>query len=360
MNLALKYRPKTFDEVVGQRATSAILKAMIIKGSLQQALLFTGPSGVGKTTMARIVAAELNPDAKEDVHNGTHPTVIEIDGASNGSVEAMRTLKRELNFATAGRRVVIIDEVHAISDEAKAVLLNLLEFPPDNVTFILITTEAHRIPTSVRHRCDHYFFKQASVADLVERLSYVRSEEQLGMRTTLLNLIAQRSEGSFREALMLLEQAAVAGVKTVPEYNTLRGEVDYGPTLIINAMRGPIDALSMLETVLRFSTAEEVADRVIETLKDIMLMKGGINLTYTDKSLDERVQIAKELNTDQVLKAMKIMWDLQTKLKMVDPVRGLELAFSLIGSVLQTTPVVATPSVQPTTMTLNAMRNTRA
>src|SRR6185437_4966576 len=101
-----------FSDVVGQKSTSVILNAMITKGVLSQALLFTGPSGVGKTTMARIVAAELNPDAKEDVHNGTHPAVIEIDGASNGSVDAMRTLKRELNLVTVGRRVIIIDEVH--------------------------------------------------------------------------------------------------------------------------------------------------------------------------------------------------------------------------------------------------------
>lgn len=360
MNLALKYRPRQFNEVVGQRASSAILNAMIVKGALQQALLFTGPSGVGKTTMARIVAAELNPDSKEDVHAGSHPSVIEIDGASNGSVEAMRGLKRDLNYATSGRKVVIIDEVHAISDEAKAVLLNLLEFPPANVTFILITTEAHRIPNTVRHRCDHYFFKQASVEDLVERLSYVNNAEKLGIQTTLLNLIAQRSEGSYREALMLLEQASFAGIKSVGQYYSLHGEADYGPTIIINAMLGPSDALGVLEGILRYSTAEEVVNRVIETLKDLMLLKGGINLTYTGTALEQRLELAKQLNTDQILKAMRIIWDLQTKLSVGDPVRGLELAFALMASVLE----INTPSSQPasnsTPMTLNAMRNTRA
>lgn len=355
MNLALKYRPQQFNDVVGQRATSVILNAMIIKGALQQALLFTGPSGVGKTTMARIVAAELNPEAKEDVHAGTHPSVIEIDGASNGSVEAMRGLKKDLNYAVVGRKVVIIDEVHAISDEAKAVLLNLLEFPPANVTFILITTEAHRIPTTVRHRCDHYFFKQASVADLVERLSFVNSEEGFEVSGELINLIAQRSEGSYRESLMLLEQVSVAGIKTVAQYSTLHGEVDYGPTIITNAMLGPSNALGVLESILRYSTTEEVVSRVIETLKDIMLLKGGITLTYTDTALEQRINLARELNTDQILKAMRIIWDLQTKLSVGDPVRGLELAFSLLGGVLQTDKVPA-PATN-NTMSLEGMRN---
>ncbi len=356
MNLALKYRPREFSDVVGQRATSVILNAMVAKQALSQVLLFTGPSGVGKTTMARIVAAELNPDAKEDVHNGTHPAVIEIDGASNGSVEAMRRLKRELNLMTVGRRVVIIDEVHAISEEAKAVLLNLLEFPPANVTFILITTEAHRIPITVRHRCDHYFFKQASVEDLVQRLSHVVSAEGIETSEQLINLIAQRSEGSFRESLMLLEQASVVGVKTVEQYNTLHGEIDYGPTLIINAMRGPSNAMDMLQSVLRHASAEEVVNRVIETLRDLMLLKGGIDLSYTDSALDTRIEIAKNISKEQILACMKIMWTLQTKLALGDPVRGLELAFSLMGEALE----VKTFEAAPIKLSLAQMKSTKA
>lgn len=356
MNLALKYRPKEFSDVVGQRATSVILNAMIAKQSLAQVLLFTGPSGVGKTTMARIVAAELNPDAKEDVHNGTHPAVIEIDGASNGSVEAMRKLKRELNLMTVGRRVVIIDEVHAISEEAKAVLLNLLEFPPANVTFILITTEAHRIPITVRHRCDHYFFKQASVEDLVQRLSHINSVEGFEVSIELLNLIAQRSEGSYRQAEMILEQASAVGVKTVEQYNTLHGEIDYGPTLILNTLLGPSNAVDMLQNILRYVSAEEVVNRVVETLKDLMLLKGGISLSYTDQALNSRTDLAKQLSKEQILAAMKIMWTLQTKLALGDTVRGLELAFSLIGEVLEVKSVV--PDSGP--MSLSQMRNTKS
>lgn len=352
MNLALKYRPQTFSDVVGQKVNSVILNAMMQKKALSQVLLFTGPSGTGKTTMARIVAAELNPDDKDAVHAGVHPAVIEIDGASNGSVEAIRQLKRDLNFVTLGWRVVIIDEVHAISDEAKAALLNLLEFPPAKVTFILITTETHKIPKTVRHRCDHYPFKIASIDDLVQRLSFVNSEEGFQMSDELLNLIAQRSEGSYRESMMLIEQASVAGIRTVEQYNKLQGEVDFGPVLISSALYGPPSALGKLESILRYSNAEEVFNRTVETLKDLMLLKGNIPLTHTGAALDSRMSLAAKLGTDQILKSMRILWDLETKLGVGDSVRNLELAFSLIADAVKQEEL----PLPPVGMSLDAMR----
>lgn len=334
MNLALKYRPKQFSEVVGQRATSVLLQAMVQKSKLSQVLLFTGPSGVGKTSMARIIAAQLNSEGATDVHEGIHPAVIEIDGASNGSVEAIRKLKRDVNFAIAGHRVVIIDEVHAISDAAFAALLNLLEFPPKNVTFILITTESHKIPKTIRHRCDSYTFKKASVEDLFARLQWIASEENIVVDNALIELIAHRAEGSFREACMLLEQISIAEIATIGEYNELQGEVDFGPTLILSTLNGSISAISQLESVLRYSNTEEVVDRTVETLRDVMLLKGGISLDYTSKALEIRQALASKLSTEQLLKAIRIVWDLQTKLKNADSVRGLEMAYALLGDIL--------------------------
>ncbi len=215
MNLALKYRPRDFSQVVGQKATSAILGAMIAKKALSQVLLFTGPSGVGKTSMARIIAAQLNSEGATEVHEGRHPAVLEIDAASNGNVEAIRQLKRDLNYAIAGHRVVIIDEAHAMSPEAFAALLNLLEFPPANITFILITTESQKIPTTIRHRCDRYTFKKANVEELRERLLHVIDSEKITIDADLLDLLAQRAEGSYREALMLLEQVWMGDITSI-------------------------------------------------------------------------------------------------------------------------------------------------
>lgn len=363
MNLALKYRPREFDDVVGQKANSVILKAMIDKNKLSQVLLFTGPSGIGKTSMARIIAAQVNSEGAEDVHQGTHPAVLEIDAASNGSVEAIRQLKRDVNYAIIGHRVVILDEAHAMSPEAFAALLNLLEFPPTNVTFILITTEAHKIPKTIRHRCDHYKFKKASVEDLIGRLRWVVSQEGIEIEDALVDLIAQRSEGSYREALMILDQVNTGGISSVAEYNNLQGEVDYGPSLILSATGGSAAALIKLDEVLRYTAAEDVIDRTVDTLKDIMVLKGGMQLSHSGQALESRLELASKLGIDQVLKAIRIVWDLQTKLGAGDPVRGLEMAYSLLGEILNlgiNTPSVTTPKpTSATAMSIEDMRKYR-
>lgn len=353
MNLALKYRPRTFDEVVGQKVNSVILKAMVAKNSLPQVLLFTGPSGVGKTSMARIVAAELNPDAKEDVHNGTHPAVLEIDAASNGSVDRIRQLKKDVLHVIPGHRVVIIDEAHAISDEGKSALLNMLEFMVPNVTFILVTTEIHKIPETIRHRCEHYRFKIANVEDLVARLQVIVQAEGIEMEDDLLSLIANNSEGSFRESCMILRQISVAGIKTVEQYKNLFHEVDFGPILIKSALSGPSSALKELEYLLTYTPAEDILNTTVETLKDIMLLKGGISLTYSGKALENRLELASELTTEQILKAMRFIWDAQTKLTGLDTIRSLQLVFSLSGEVLQ---VVKAVPKNNTTLSFEQMK----
>lgn len=341
MNLALKYRPKQFSDVAGQRAVSVVLQAMITKNSLSQVLLFTGASGVGKTSMARIVAAQLNSEAAEDVFSGTHPAVLEIDAASNGSVERIRNLRKDISYAVPGHRVVVMDEIQAISDQGFNALLNLLEFPPPNVTFILITTEEHRVPKTIRHRSDRYPFKAATVEEIHDRLLYVKQQEGFEIADDLLNLIAERSEGSYREALMILDQVTVAEIKSVAEYNELQGEVDYGPTLIRSALSGPVEALSQLESVLRYTTTDNIIDRTGETLRDLIMLKGGNRLQYTGKALEVRHELATKLGTDQLLKAIHIIWDLQTKLADGNPVRGLEMAYAIMGETLNTTPSAA-------------------
>lgn len=357
MNLALKYRSRTFDDVVGQKAISVVLQAMIAKGMLDQVLLFTGPSGVGKTSMARIIAAQLNSEQASEVHEGTHPAVLEIDAASAGSVAELRQLKKDLQYTVPGHRIIILDEAHAISREGKAVLLNMLENPPANVTFILITTEAHEIPKEVRHRCDTYHFKKASVADLVTRLRYVADKEHIEVDEELIYLIAQRSEGSFRESLMLLKQVWVGNITSIEQYNRLHGEFDYGPALIKSALKGPVEAVKYLELLLFHTTAEDISDRIVETLRDLMILKGKGTLEYAGDALDSRVELANKLDSARILKALRIMWDLQTKLGNADPIRGLTMAFSLLSEAVCVIPVADTPVVKAAPLSLSQMQN---
>lgn len=352
MNLALKYRPRTFDDVVGQKAVSIVLKAMIAKGVLDQALLFTGPSGVGKTSMARIIAAELNPEGAQEVHEGTHPAVLEIDAASSGGVETIRQLIRDLNYSIEGHRVVIIDEAHAMSDEAKTTLLKPLEFSFSRVTFILVTTESHRIPTTIAHRCDKYMFRRAMPTEILARLQYIVDQENIVISEDLLKILAQRSEGSFREAIMMLNKLSVANISSVDEYNNIQGKVDYGPDLIKAACEGPAKAVEFLDEILYYRHTEDVIDTTIAVLKDIMLLKSNIAIDSDNK--DTRIALAKMLSVNQLIKAMKVMWDLQTKLVHAHPVRSLEMAFGMLGEILQ---ISVSTETKSSVMSLAAMKN---
>lgn len=355
MNLALKYRPKTFDDMVGQKGVCILLQAMIQKNMLDSALLFTGPSGVGKTSMARIIAAQLNSEGATDVHEGTHPSVLEIDAASSGSVAALRQLKSDLNFTTWGHRVVILDEAHAISDEGKIVLLNMLEFVPENVTFILLTTESHRIPKEVRHRCDEYKFKAASVEDLVKMLEKVVEIEGISADFNLLNLISQRSQGSYREALMLLKQIWAAQVTSVEEYNSVFGEHDFGPFLLNEALKGPVSAPSALENTLFHMPASEIISSLIITLKDLMILKSNQPIDFTGSSLEIRQDLARSLTPALILKALRIMWDLETKLQNSDKNLSLHMAYLLIAEAIGKT---ATDTLSQLSVQANITQNT--
>lgn len=343
MNLALKYRPREFKDVVGQRAPSAILSVMIQKKRLASALLFAGPSGVGKTSMARIVAAELNPDAKDAVHAGTHPNVLEIDGASNGSVEAIRTLKKDLTYSSIGHRVIIIDEVHAISGHAFDALLNLLEFTPKNVTFILCTTEEHNIEDAVRHRCDPYTFVKASVSDILTRLQDIVALEQINVSAELLEVLAVRSEGSFRKSQMLLDQVWGAGISSLETYNQLYGDIDFAPSLIASTLQGPSSALNKLETILYYTNPEEIVNDCVQTLRDLILLKSSIEPKIASGVLPVRKKLAKAFNTEELVKAMTVFWDLQTKLSNTDQVRGLEMVFAMLGQLFNRTIINTIP-----------------
>jgi DNA polymerase III subunit gamma/tau len=334
MKLDLKYRPRQFSEVVGQKASSLVLQAMLNKNMLEPVLLFTGPSGTGKTSMARIIAAELNPDSKEFVHSGQHPNVIEIDAASNGSVAALRDLKKDLNYATAGHVVVILDEVHAISKEGMTVLLNLLEFPPTNVTIILLTNQFNLIPKEVRHRCDTYHFNKASIADLTERLVDVVEKEGAQIDAELINFIAQRSEGSYRESLMILSQMIAGEIRTVEQYQNLHGMLDYGPKILAEALKGPEFALKVLEDSLYYAADRDIFEQISNCLIDITLLKGNINSDHVGKSLEVRQVLADNISKSDLMKITRILWDLQVKLSSGNLTLNLKLAVNLISDII--------------------------
>ncbi len=205
---ALKYRPKKFEEVVGQQAVTNTLKNAIAKDHLAQALLFTGPRGVGKTTCARILAKEINKAEGLSADEDFAFNIFELDAASNNSVDDIRNLIEQVRIPPqVGKyKVYIIDEVHMLSAQAFNAFLKTLEEPPAHAIFILATTEKHKIIPTILSRCQIYDFKRISAFDIKEHLKKIVEKEGLEAEEDALFLIAQKADGALRDALSMFDK----------------------------------------------------------------------------------------------------------------------------------------------------------
>lgn len=202
-----KYRPKTLTEIVGQKHITDTLKNAIANQKISHAYLLTGPRGVGKTSVARILAHEINNlDYDESQH---HMDIIEIDAASNRRIDEIRDLRDKVHIlpSSAPYKVYIIDEVHMLTREAFNALLKTLEEPPKHAIFILATTEAHKLPETIISRTQHFSFKPIPVETLVSHLQSITKSEKINIDSDALTLIAHHGDGSFRDSISLLDQA---------------------------------------------------------------------------------------------------------------------------------------------------------
>ena len=218
---ARKYRPSTFNTVIGQASITSTLKNAIRTNQLAQAFLFTGPRGVGKTTCARILAKTINctdltPDfeccnACESCvafNNGQSLNIFELDAASNSTVDDMRALVEQVRYHPQGGkyRTYIIDEVHMLSPSAFNAFLKTLEEPPSYAKFILATTEKHKIIPTILSRCQIFDFNRITVTDIAHHLQYVANSEHVTAEEEALHLIAQKADGALRDALSIFDQ----------------------------------------------------------------------------------------------------------------------------------------------------------
>ncbi|HSW79259.1 MAG TPA: DNA polymerase III subunit gamma/tau [Candidatus Saccharimonadales bacterium] len=220
MGIALyrKNRPKSLESVVGQEHITKTLQNAIKKGAISHAYLFTGPRGVGKTSIARILAHEINGLPYTD--DSMHLDIIEIDAASNRRIDEIRDLRDRVSIAptTAKYKVYIIDEVHMLTREAFNALLKTLEEPPAHVVFILATTEAHKLPDTIVSRTQRFTFRPISTAKIVAHLRSIADSEKIDITDDALELIARHGEGSFRDSISLLDQAAGHSSKIDEQY----------------------------------------------------------------------------------------------------------------------------------------------
>ncbi|HPQ41759.1 MAG TPA: DNA polymerase III subunit gamma/tau, partial [bacterium] len=242
--LARKWRPQTFEEVVGQSGITQTLANAIRLNRIGHAFLFCGSRGIGKTTTARILAKALNCESGptdtpcntcrhcREIIQGNAMDVVEIDGVSNRGIDEIRELRENVKYtpATARFKVIIIDEVHMLTREAFNALLKTLEEPPPHAKFILATTEAHKVPVTIVSRCQRYDFRRIDVATLTEFLRDMCRREDIQAEDSTLEVLARMADGGLRDSLSLLDQVISFSGREIDHEKTMQllGRIDPG------------------------------------------------------------------------------------------------------------------------------------
>ena len=346
-----KYRPKEWNEVVGQDHVVTTLRNAIAADRVAHAYLFAGSRGTGKTTLARLLAKAvncLNPDpAKRPdnecencraVNENRFLDLIEIDAASNTSVDDVRDLRDKINFSPSqGKfKIYIIDEVHMLSNQAFNALLKTLEEPPPHAIFVLATTEIHKIPATVLSRCQRHEFRRVPVDEIVANLKKIVKAEKIQADDDALIQIARQSAGGMRDAISLLDQLSSTGDRiTLAIAQTVLGTATSQMVLdIISSINDhdPGHGLEMIHKALDAGAdPRSLARQIVEYLRGLMLIQMG-NLSQVEATADVKKQMqshARSFTTSDVLRMMKAFNNAATDLRGVwQPSLGLELALA--------------------------------
>lgn len=318
-----KFRPITFSEIVGQEHITKTLRNQIIAGRVGHAYLFNGGRGTGKTSAAKILARAincLNPKDGEPCNeceickgaiNGSLTDIVEMDAASNNSVEDIRSIREEVNFlpTKAKYRVYIIDEVHMLSTGAFNALLKTLEEPPEHVKFILATTEPQKLPATILSRCQRFDFKKISNENIIKRLNIVCEKSNIEITKEALNIIAVLSEGAMRDALSILERCIQDGENKIDE-DKIKDLVGIPKITYIH---------QLTESILEYDVDKALAniDEVLEDGKDINNLLWEL-IKYVKDILVYKASNKLELYSEEELNKIKIISEKVSKEKLVD------------------------------------------
>jgi DNA polymerase III subunit gamma/tau len=300
--LARKHRSRTFDTVIGQEPIAKTLKAAIDSDRVHHAYLFIGTRGVGKTSMARIFANELNnPEHKDDiadaVFSGQDTDVIEIDAASHNKVEEARELISNSAYRPMRGhfKIYIIDEVHMLSTAAFNALLKTMEEPPEHVKFILCTTEAHKVPATIQSRCQRFDFRNIPVTRIAEHLESVLKQEKFKADQELIYTLARLGNGSMRDALSLLDRLMASGekklsVKLLEELLGLPQREVMGELIDAIAQGDPATVLRATGQLLSTGIApEQMLASLLERFRDLMVLSAcGVDTDLVELSDDAK------------------------------------------------------------------------
>lgn len=331
-----KFRPSTFSEMVGQEHITRTLKNQIMANRVGHAYLFNGGRGTGKTSSAKILARAincLNPKDGEPCNeceickgalSGSLTDIVEMDAASNNSVEDIRSIREEVNFlpTKAKYRVYIIDEVHMLSTGAFNALLKTLEEPPEHVKFILATTEPQKLPATILSRCQRFDFKRISNEDIIKRLEIVCDESGIEATKGALNIIAVLSEGAMRDALSILERCIQDGENKIDE-DKIKDLVGIPKITFVNRITQSIltydidGALKNIEEVL--NQGKDIANllwEIIKYIKDVLVYKASGKLDlYTDDELNQIKEISENSSKERLIDLIYNLSELENDIK---------------------------------------------
>ena len=331
-----KFRPLTFSEIVGQEHITRTLKNQIIANRVGHAYLFNGGRGTGKTSAAKILSRAincLNPKEGEPCNeceickgaiNGSLTDIVEMDAASNNSVEDIRSIREEVNFlpTKAKYRVYIIDEVHMLSTGAFNALLKTLEEPPEHVKFILATTEPQKLPATILSRCQRFDFKRISNDNIIKRLKIVCKESDIEITDEALNTIAVLSEGAMRDALSILERCIQDGENKIDEdkIKDLVGipKITYINNIVESIFKYDINqALESTEVVLE--EGKDITNLLFEMIKyvkDILVYKASNKLElYSQEELEKIKQISEAVSKERLINLVYQLSELENDIK---------------------------------------------
>ena len=339
--LSLKWRPQTFEDIVGQdHVTKTLINAFKLE-RVAQGYMFTGPRGVGKTTTARILSRALNADGGPkydfdpstnlslEIAEGRALDVLEIDGASNRGIEEIRNLREQIKFApmVGNYKVIIIDEVHMLTNPAFNALLRTLEEPPEHGKFIFCTTDIHKVPATIISRCQRFDFNRIASDTIISRLTFILNQESIDFDADSLQLIARKADGSMRDALSILDQvisfcgSEISSSSTTQALGVIPNDIFFKYTLALLDKNGN-QLLQSLDKFLSYGVpAEEVLSGLSNHMKNLLYSQidGGSDLLeINDESKKQYLSHSLKWDRRDLLRSVQILTDLSSKIRRSD------------------------------------------